>query len=100
MDLPGMKPEQVQIEFKDDQLIVSGERTVTRHEGAKAWREERASGKFHRVIQLPETANHDSVDAVYDAGVLTIVVAKVPKPAPRQITIRTLGPSVSQTTNE
>lgn len=89
LDLPGMKPEDVQIEMKDNQLLISGQRrSDVPTEGAKAWKDERLHGEFRRVLQLPDSVDGDRIDAVYDAGVLKITVPKAPKPAARQIAIR------------
>jgi HSP20 family protein len=90
VDLPGMDAANIQIEFKDDQLVIAGERTYAKPtEGGKVWRHERAHGKFRRSLTLPEPINADAVDAVYDAGVLTLNVPKIPKAQPKQISIRT-----------
>ena len=96
VDLPGMKPEEVHIEMKDSQLSIAGERAVVvNKEGMKAWRDERNFGTFRRVLQLPENVDGDNIDAVYDAGVLTVTVPKAPKPTARQITIRSANPSTA-----
>jgi len=97
MDLPGINPSGLNIQVKDNQLLISGERSSTKKtEGVKVWREERSYGKFSRIVQLPETSNGDAVDAVYDSGVLTITVPKTPKPAPKQVNVRVGSAPVDQ----
>lgn len=99
MDLPGIKPSELNIQVKDNRLSITGERaSSTKSDGVKVWREERSYGKFSRSIQLPETANGDAVDAVYDSGVLTVTVPKQPKPAAKQVTVR-VGNSSEQPVN-
>ncbi len=89
LDLPGVKPEDVQIEMKENHLSISGQRrSDLTTEGAKAWKDERLHGEFQRVLQLPDNVDAERIDAVYDAGVLKITVPKAPKPAARQIAIR------------
>ncbi len=89
LDLPGVDPDKVSIELKDNRLTITGERrSPDLPEGAKAWRWENAAGEFQRVIQLPETVNTDAIDANFELGVLHVSVPKMPKPQPKKIEIR------------
>lgn len=78
-DLPGMKKEDINVEFTDNGLIISGERkqeTEEKREGF--YHNERNYGTFYRNIALPEGANPDKANAVFHDGVLEVTVA-VPK---------------------
>ncbi|KAF2287061.1 hypothetical protein GH714_037278 [Hevea brasiliensis] len=53
-------------------------------EGAKYARMERRVRKFMRRFKLPENVNTDAISAVYQDGVLTVSVEKVPPPEPKK----------------
>ena len=76
VDLPGLKKEDVNVEVRDDSLVISGERnkeTAEEHEGY--YKTERSYGSFYRSIPLPEGANKDKATATFQDGVLQISVA-------------------------
>jgi HSP20 family protein len=78
-DLPGMKKEDINVEFTDDALIISGERTQeTEEEREGYFHSERNYGSFFRSIPLPEGANPDKANAFLHDGVLEVTLA-VPK---------------------
>ncbi|MGH8227779.1 MAG: Hsp20/alpha crystallin family protein [Steroidobacteraceae bacterium] len=75
VDLPGVKPEDVQIEATDDGISISGERQAQREEGERENRRtERTYGSFYRLIALPEGAQTDSIKASMHNGVLEVTV--------------------------
>ena len=79
-DLPGLSPEDVQIEIEDGVLTVSGERRQEHEDRQEGWyRSERSYGAFSRSIALPEGVNEDQVQARFDQGVLEVTV-----PVPEQ----------------
>jgi HSP20 family protein len=74
-DLPGLTPDDVEIEIDDGVLTISGERRQTaedRQEGF--YRSERSYGSFSRSIPLPEGVDEDAVGARFDHGVLEVTV--------------------------
>jgi HSP20 family protein len=78
-DLPGMKKEDINVEFADNTLIISGERSQeTEEEREGFYHSERNYGNFYRNIPLPEGANLDKANAVFHNGVLEVTLA-VPK---------------------
>jgi HSP20 family protein len=72
-DVPGLRREDVNVEVRDDQLVISGERRSQseRNEG-RYYRSERSYGSFARAIPLPEGANLESASASFENGVLRI----------------------------
>jgi HSP20 family protein len=74
-DLPGLQKENLNVEVRDDQLIISGERRneSARNEGDYRLTE-RSYGRFARSVPLPEGVNPDEVAAKFQDGVLRIEV--------------------------
>ena len=89
LDVPGMSKEDLNINYKDNQLTVSGERTSDRTgEDEEYVRVERSFGQFYRAFTLPSTVDAENIAASYDNGVLTITVPKTEAVKPRQIEIQ------------
>ena len=87
-DLPGMKEEDVKIEFEDGTLTVSGERKAeheSKNEGY--YRVERAFGAFSRSLTLPQGIDPEAVTASFDRGVLEVSIPKPEERKPRRIEI-------------
>jgi HSP20 family protein len=79
-DLPGLRPDDVQIEIEDGVLTLSGERRQSsedRQEGF--YRSERSYGSFSRSIPLPEGVDEDQIQARFEHGELEVTV-----PLPQQ----------------
>jgi HSP20 family protein len=80
-DLPGLRPDDVDIEVADGVLTISGRRDSEEHaEHAGYERLERSFGSFRRSLTLPEGIDPDAVQAGFDRGVLEV---RIPKPAER-----------------
>jgi HSP20 family protein len=89
LDLPGMKPEEVNVELKENQLWVSGERTHEAEEKGKTYhRIERAYGRFRRIIPLASQVKTDAIEAEYHDGVLRITVPKHEAAQPKRIEVK------------
>jgi HSP20 family protein len=88
-DLPGMKPEEVNVELKNGELLISGQRNEEHAESGKTWhRVERHSGQFRRMIRLGDDVSTDKVSAEYKDGVLRIHVPKSDDAKSRKIEVR------------
>lgn len=89
MDLPGIKPDELNVEVCDGQLCVSGEHKDEKEEKGKTYhRIERHFGQFRRVIPLGAGVETEKVDANYKDGVLKIVVPKSKEALTRKITVK------------
>ncbi|WP_207432853.1 Hsp20/alpha crystallin family protein [Sabulibacter ruber] len=76
--LPGLKKENINVEFEEGVLRVSGERTFNKETREhKYHRVENLYGKFRRSFQLPENVDASAIDAQFENGVLHISVPKV-----------------------
>jgi HSP20 family protein len=90
VELPGLKPEEVKVEFKDGNLWISGKKEQETESSGKTFRRiERRHGEFRRMIQLPGAGDEEKVDAKFNNGVLTINVPKSQKSLPKRIPVKT-----------
>jgi HSP20 family protein len=87
-ELPGMRPEDFNLEVKDGTLTVSGERKFDEAaNGVQYHRAERTAGKFSRSFSLPQTVKSEEIKATYRDGILEIFVPKAEEAKPKQISI-------------
>jgi HSP20 family protein len=87
-DLPGLGEDDINIEFEDGTLTISGERT-SEHETKKDGyvRVERAFGAFSRSLTLPKGIDPEAVSASFDRGVLEVSIPKPEQRKPRRIEV-------------
>ena len=87
-DLPGLDESDVTIEFQENVLTISGERTYE-HQGKKDgfYRLERGTGQFSRSLTLPKGIEPDSITASFEKGVLEVRVPKPEERKPRRVEI-------------
>ena len=75
LDLPGMKKEDINVNFTDEGLVIEGERTYETEDKKNEWfTTERRYGHFYRVVPLPEGVNYKEVKATFKNGVLEVTV--------------------------
>ncbi len=87
---PGFDKSEFGLRVENDQLIVQGQREAAPEQTEKRYtRREFQISSFQRMFKLPKTVNQDAVQAVYENGVLKIVLEKKVeiKPIPKQIEI-------------
>ena len=74
-DLPGLSPDDVNVEIEDGVLAISGERRQqSEHRDRGLYRSERSYGSFYRAIPLPEDVNEAQINASFRDGVLEVTV--------------------------
>jgi HSP20 family protein len=87
-DLPGMKQEDVSIEFSEGMLTIAGERKIEYERKDKGFfRLERSFGKFSRSLTLPDGVDPDRISATLHDGVLVVTVPKPEQRKPRRIEV-------------
>lgn len=87
---PGVDPASLNLTAVQDRLTLSGEKSRIPN-GIKPeafHRNERASGKFVRTINLPVEVNEAQIKAEYKNGLLIITLPKAEKAKPKQIDIK------------
>jgi HSP20 family protein len=87
VDLPSVRPEHINIEMRGEELRVSGEVQQREHTGVLR-RQNRPTGEFEYLVDLPSDIDPMRVDAMYRNGVLTVSVGKAQNAQPRRIEIR------------
>lgn len=88
-DLPGIDAGTIEVTVDRGVLTVSAQRTQEYAEGEKPFIRERVMGSFSRRIRLSDTADSDSIEAGFDAGVLTVRIPVQEKALPRKVEVRT-----------
>lgn len=87
-EVPGMKQNDIQIEFENGLLTIRGERSFEKSDSSVTWlRVERTYGNFSRSFTLPRTVDPEKISASYRDGVLEIEVPKREEAKPKQIKI-------------
>ena len=89
LDVPGMKKEDLEVNFQDGSVTVSGTRNEqTVGEDANFVRVERRFGRFYRSFDLPKTVDSSKIEAKYEDGVLSIRIPKAEESKPKSVTIK------------
>ncbi len=89
-EMPGMNPDDIEISVVGETLTLSGERKSDAPDGdVRYHRRERGYGKFSRSIKLPFTVDADSVEAVFEKGILHIALPRAEADKPRKIAVKT-----------
>lgn len=89
VELPGMAPEDVKVEIKDEALWIVGEKKEEKEEKGKTFhRIERRAGMFRRILPLPVEVLEDNVEARFAQGILKITLPKAEKVAPQRIEVK------------
>ncbi|AIO37451.1 heat-shock protein Hsp20 [Burkholderia latens] len=89
---PGLDPAKIDISVDRRLLTISGERVSPNDDTAdgerRVYANERFMGTFRRVIELPQQADSDKIEARYANGCLTISIGKSEASKPRAITVQ------------
>lgn len=84
LELPGIKPDDVDVQVTDNVLVIRGERHFDDEvEGESFLRRERSYGRFERQVLLPEGTDVESISARFDLGVLEV---RIPHPKTKEPT--------------
>jgi len=80
VDLPGVKKEDINIDVKDNTLLISGERNFKEEvKEEDYYRVETSFGKFSRSFTLPEDVDTENIEASAENGILEVVIPKLAK---------------------
>ena len=87
---PGIDPATIELHIERGVLTVAGERKSDlpgKDEKVAVHIDERFSGRFRRVVTLPDDADNSAVEAKYRDGVLHISIKRREAAQPRRISI-------------
>ena len=88
IEVPGIDEKDIDVRIENNTLTVHGERKIEKEEKEENYRRvERQYGSFTRTFNLPNTVDHENVQANYDKGVLKIKLAKKAEAKPKQIKV-------------
>ncbi len=88
LDLPGMSKDDININYHDGVLAISGDREFKNtEEDSNLYRYERLYGKFSRSFAIGKAIDADKISATYTDGVLVVTVPKTEESKPRRITV-------------
>jgi HSP20 family molecular chaperone IbpA len=87
-DLPGVDPDQITIDLRDDVLTLTGDIAPIESGNETPLLVEYQTGKYQRQFTLSEVIDQAQIDAKYTDGVLRLRLPKVEKAAPRKITVQ------------
>jgi HSP20 family protein len=87
-DLPGMKQEDLDIQFQGGMLLLKGERKLERETNNGYHHRERTYGAFARSFTLGTPVEADAISATYKDGVLEVHVPKTAAAKPQRIAIQ------------
>jgi len=87
--LPGIKPEDVNIDISGDTLTIKGEskgeQAVKREDYLY---QERRYGAFSRTVVLPSGLKSDKAEATMEDGILTLTIPKAEEVKPKAIKVK------------
>lgn len=88
MELPGVKKEDVRLNYQEGTLSISGERKQENETTERnSHRIERVYGRFSRSFHFPTAVDGDRIQASFSDGVLKVEVPKAEEVKPRRIEI-------------
>jgi HSP20 family protein len=86
-ELPGVKREDVHVEQRDSELVISGDIKERERKGIIR-RRTRRTGRFEYRVTLPGDTDPGKVDAELHDGVLRVKIPKAEKSKPREIEVK------------
>jgi len=88
-EMPGVNPEDIDIDVTGDAVSISGERKPDKViKDAHYHRRERSYGTFSRTVQLPFMVDTNKVEASFKNGVLMISLPRAEADKPKKIMIK------------
>ncbi len=86
-DLPGVTPENLDIDLHEDVLSIIGNIANEKDDGENYLLKEYETGQFIRKFTLTEVIDQEKIKADLADGVLRLTLPKIEKAKPRKITV-------------
>jgi HSP20 family protein len=88
-EVPGCKPEDIDISVYGNTLTLSGQKKESREtNGDGYYHTESTWGSFRRDVSLPAEVDQDKIEAVVKDGVLSVTLPKAEKSRARKIQVK------------
>lgn len=88
--VPGVKPEELNIQVEYDVLTILGEmKKDEEHKDQDYYLREHHYGRFSRSLELPRSVDANKAEAVFANGVLTITLPKADESRGKRIQVKT-----------
>jgi HSP20 family protein len=86
VEMPGVNKEGLELAIENNELAITGRRSLPTIEGTLIHRESR-SENFRRVFELDPSIDGNKINARMEQGILTITLPKAEHVKPRKITV-------------
>ena len=86
-ELPGVEKDSLDIQIKNNEVRISGTKSIDYDEQQSVHRRERLAGQFDRTMQIPAEIDSEKVTAEYRNGVLTIFLPRSESDKPRSVRV-------------
>lgn len=86
VEMPGVNKEGLEISVENNELTITGQRSLAQIEGTLIHRESRTED-FRRVFELDPSIDTSKISARIDQGVLTLTLPKAEQVKPRKIAV-------------
>jgi HSP20 family protein len=87
VNLPGVKPENVDLNLESNVLTMTAKLENSVPENAKVLWRERATGEMRRAVQIPMRVSHEGIQANLEQGVLMVRIPKAPEATAKRIEV-------------
>lgn len=85
--LPGVSPDQIDVQMVGNTLTISGEAKIEAPEGRQFLVRQRQGGRFQTSVTLPDAGDAAQVKATFEQGVLRLEVPKSETAKPKRIAL-------------
>ena len=86
IEMPGVKKDGLDISFENNELTITGRRSLPAVEGTLIHRESRPEN-FRRVFELDPSIDANKISAKIDQGLVMLTLPKAEHVKPRKITV-------------
>lgn len=86
VEMPGVNKEGLEISVENNELTITGQRSLAQIEGTLIHRESRTED-FRRVFELDPSIDTSKISARIDQGFLTLTLPKAEQVKPRKIAV-------------
>lgn len=95
-DLPGIRPEEVELVVERNQLTITADRPHDRAESDQWLVAERPAGRYSRQVLLGDNLDTDHIEARLEHGVLELTIPVAEAAKPRRVELSGVDPGAAQ----